>query len=305
MTVSTIDSGARVLLTVDDVRRFKRDLRLTTAAIGRLEAERESLAKKLEAASLFLDVNAIDEAGTEEATTPIPVSSPSRPAGEAVRPPTSGPRQQRVHRSGEPTWKDVVLHCVESADIGVPYAEMRAFALASPLGERLRASDKGYHNSIGRLAREGTIVRRYGRLFTPAAFERFLAAVDKGQASTTIPQPMAHSPMGEAILTIVDSHPGELNGKAVIDELRKNPEFDAALTPHETGAYNIIARLVRREQIVRRDDGLLVPGRNFPRDRGNPPLRNGALNGHAASAPSAGEVAPSPNNDPPSSRLVG
>jgi hypothetical protein len=189
--------------------------------------------------------------------------------------------------------------------MGLPYAELRSAVLASPLGPKLIQSDKGYHNALSRAAQAQEIIRDHGRVFTPAAFQRFMAAVERGEASTTVPQPIAHSPMGEAILKIVGANPGKLNGKGVIGELRKDAEFNAALTPHETGAYNIIARLVRRGQIIRRDDGLILPGRNFPRDiAGVGSDENRAPNGDAAGALEAGEVGASPNENRPGLRLI-
>jgi hypothetical protein len=306
MTASSHTMPEGVLLTTEHIRRWEEGLRRIDDEIDRLSSNRKLLEQKLAAAALFYDVSEDRDDGGHHRTSEETFESAGDlpPTVNGATPETQ--KDTRRRNGDEPTWAEIVIEAVKSADMGVTYAEMRSFAAASALGAKLEISDKGYYNAISRLAKGGDIVRKHGRLFTQEAFRRFIKAVEEGQASTTIPQPIAHSPMGEAILTIVKQQPGKLNGKGVIGELRRDPEFDAALTPHETGAYNVIARLVRREQIVRRDDGLLIPGRNFPQDRGTyMPLRNGALDGHAASAPSAGEVAPSPNNDPPSFRLVG
>jgi hypothetical protein len=261
-------SPARVVLTVDDVRQWKADLLATTARINELSETRAELERKLAAAALFIDLDSVEaDAGGDVAASsgalPEPVAEPSPiPASAAL------PMVLSAERRRPPTamkWADVVLEGVSAADLGLTYAEMRKFASKSSLGERLEQSDKGYHNAIGRLARSGEIIREHGRLFTPDAYKRFMKAVEAGEATTTVVQPMAYSPMGEAILNIVAAQPGALNGKGVITELRRNPEFNAALTPHETGAYNIIARLVRRKHLARRDDGTLLPGPSFPR----------------------------------------
>lgn len=109
--------------------------------------------------------------------------------------------------------------------------------------------------------------------------------------------------MGEAILKIVGASAGVLS-KQVIVELRKNPEFNAALTPHQTGAFNIIARLVKRRQILRRDDGGLEAGPEFPKElMGVTPHVVGAPNGNATGAPKTDRDYPSlPFSQPATAR---
>lgn len=283
MTVTITHSASGVLLTIADVRRWEDDVRRIDDEISRLTAERAEVKKMLDAASLF-----IGRAPEPVSTEVEPVSPPEEhdSVDEAASPPEELVMNGIVlaEHIKEGTWASTVLNIVRPAEKGLTYAEVREAALASPLGPKLRKSDKGYHNSIGRLARSGVLVREHGRLFTPEAYERFKAAVAIGEMSAVVPQPFVHSPMGEAILHIVQDRPGII-GKEIIGELRKDAEFNATLTPHETGAYNIIARLVKRRQIVRRDDGGCIPGPDFPRHLiGRKSEGDEALNGYAASA---------------------
>ncbi len=273
MPIAFSPSLNRVVLTVDDVRQWKADLWATTARMAELGTLRDELERKLAAAALFVDVDAVElddleiaaDDNSDNTGESLDHIEKANDAPGSVALPMTLPARRRRSRAGS-TWADIVLEGVSEADLGLTYAEMRKFASESSLADKLEQSDKGYHNAIGRLARSGEIIRQHGRLFTPEAYRRFLEAVDSGEATTTVAQPMAYSPMGEAILDIVAARPGELNGKAVITELRRDPEHNATLTPHETGAYNIIARLVRREHLVRRDDGTLLPGPSFPRN---------------------------------------
>ena len=290
MTVTIHHEPTGVLLTMDDVRRWKSELREIGANMEKLQARADDLTRKLSAAALFLDVRAV----SDDAPDQVPAVAEEE---DALKDEAQGATLVRVRRrrriSVGLTWAEVVKRAVEGAEIGMTYAEMRKFAASSELGPKLEMSDKGYHNAIGRLARDGVIVREHGRLFTHKAYQRFMKEVAEGRQSTVVPMPLAHSPMGEAILKIVQAQPG-ITGKATIAELRKNPEFNATLTPHQTGAYNIIARLAKRRQIVRRDDGGIIPGPDFPKDLLGPMSDgNGALNGKAASAPFAREVAAS------------
>lgn len=300
MTELPAPDAPKVLLTLEHVAQWKADLLRNTARIAELGEENALIERRLAAASVFLDIESVPPASPVKGASEVIEKDLGLFVDEAM--PVKA-RRKRKHKG--PIWADVVLDAVNSAPMGLTYAEMRQVAHNSALGPKLAQSDKGYHNAIGRLARNGEIVREHGRLFTREAYERFMAAVDAGEATTTVPQPFAYSPMGEAILDIVAKCPATLNGKGVINELRKDAEFNAALTPHETGAHNIIARLVRREQIVRRDDGTLIPGRNFPKDRGIAPQRNEAPSGITAGASEAGEAATSPNDTQSISRMIG
>jgi len=283
MTGTITHSPQGVLLTIADVQRWEVDVRRLDDEISRLTAAKAEVEKMLDAASLF--IGRVAEPAVAEAES---AASPDDEDEGAEHAPSSDELVLNsivlAEHLKEGTWASTVFNIVKPAEIGLTYAEVREATLRSPLGPKLRKSDKGYHNAIGRLARSGLLIREHGRLFTPEAHDRFKAAVVAGEVSAVVPQPFVHSPMGEAILRIVHDRPGII-GKAIIGELRHDPEFNATLTPHETGAYNIIARLVKRRQIVRRDDGGCVPGPEFPRDLiGRKLGRDEALNGRAVSA---------------------
>lgn len=308
MAVKINLDSQRILLTVADLRRWTTELHDIDEQIERLSDERTALARKLNAVSVLFDgieqaVGDVEDNGEGDSrpSNHEPVVVPQSIARSSKLP--SGRRRRR--RADGPTWVSVILEGIQLSQKGLTYRQMREFAEKSPLSAKLAQSDKGYHNAISRLARDGVIIREHGRLFTPEAYKRFMADVEDGVASTSIPMPFAHSPMGEGILQIVLKKQG-INGKSVIGELRKNPEFNATLTPHETGAYNIIARLVKRRQIIRRDDGGLIVGPDFPKDLfGQTPERDEALNGQAASASVAGEAATSPIENQTILRLIG
>ena len=130
-----------------------------------------------------------------------------------------------------------------------------------------------------------------GRHFSPEARRAYGEKVEAGEVDDEAPVVGAYSPMGEAILDLVWKYKdsGGIVGKDVINQLRTDDEFNATLTPHNTGAYNIMARLVRRKQINRLEDGACLPGPKFPKRNpkskwlGGAPL-NGHRSGHEVSA---------------------
>lgn len=265
-SMNTSSSGTardEVLLTAADLLEWQKQIENIDNQMRALGQEREFFAKKLSAAREFIAfvkgdtsfVN-VDNVGNMPATA---IVDPNAVAATAK-------------------WRDAIMTWLRAAPLGLTYAELRNLIDQSPLRQRFIESEKGYYNAISRLAGHGEIVKHNGRLFTPSSFKAFKEAVDKGQIDDDKPVPTsAYSPMGEAILQIVRDQPG-IVGKDVIAELRKDPEFNATLTPHSTGAYNIIARLVKRHQLIRRDDGQIYPGTKFPKELGAP-------NGSTASAP--------------------
>lgn len=241
---------------------------MLTAAIARwrsevaqLDKRRETVAEKIGAAEKLLALI------SSEPQLSLVVGG--EPPGKDTSQPTlfsETPPWRRIDLPADVKWIDAIRTWISAAPLGVTHPELRAQIDAHPaLSTRFTQSDKGYYGSIARLAAKREIIKHNGRLFTPDAFERFKGEVAAGKVEDEPPVTTAHSPMGEAILDIVGrSAPGGILGKDIINELRRDPEFNAALTPHHTGAYNIIARLVKRNQILRRDDGLCLPGIKFP-----------------------------------------
>lgn len=269
-----------------DIERWEADVRETSEQIEHLIARREVAQKRIDAAKTLVELMP-EEPDQLEAQVEAPVRiGPTKKDVPAAAP----VKRNRVVSSA---WQDTIHAIVKKAEMGLTFAELRERLMASPIREKMEHSTKGYHNALSRLDRKKKIVRQYGRVFTPAAHRRFEQALQEGTVTADAPQPFAHSPMGEAILRLVGTRPGIVS-REIIAELRKNPEFNAALTPHKTGAFNIIARLARRKQITRRDDGGLVTGPQFPQELlGRSPDGVGAPNGESASAPKADRDYPS------------
>jgi hypothetical protein len=272
----------QVLLTLGDIRQWEENVRALTVKIDELTSERAAQIQRLEwVARMFPGMVELPSEYTSAAAPEIPQAS-----GDA----TKGRRPSVLI-----AWEREILDFVSRFDRGCTYADLRAHLLASPLADDLRRSTKSYERSMHKLAGRGAIERGYGRVFTPEAFVAF----EKEARESGVPpvvQPFSRSPMGEAILKIVHAAPG-LRNKQIIAELRKSSEFDAALTPNEGTAYNIIARLARRQNIVKSDHGGAFPGPNFPYDLlGLEPNENEAPNGYAAGASEAGEGATSSND---------
>jgi hypothetical protein len=238
---------------------------VTTADAARWRAE--SRRKREEARKLIESADADDKlADVAEKLFDLLEGSSSRPAEFEPLPPA--PIKQNVvalqpTRRPEPfslvsfdateSFVSAVRKLVFSADLGIAPHEAKSVLAKTPLSERLGQSDKGFYHAIDRLAARNEIIRHNGRMFSPVAYERFKKAVAAGEIKDEAPRIASHSPMGEAIMAIVRANPG-ISGGSIIIKLREDPEFDAALTPHNSGAYNVIARLVLRRQLRKTGD---------------------------------------------------
>lgn len=179
-----------------------------------------------------------------------------------------------------------VLAVIQSAPPPIAPYQVKEKLAEGEIGERIRASDKGFYNAISRLAQRGQIKKHNGWLFTPEGLHTYLSKVKAGEIVDEKPTVPTRSPMGDMILEFIQGHPGATSGE-VISFLKTAPEMDAALNPNTTVAYNIISRLTQRNQIIKRD-GKLYP---LASEAKEPPTDIG-------SGSDASEVAPSLSFDP-------
>jgi hypothetical protein len=261
-------------VSVGDVDAWRAEIAELDTRLLEITARRERLKQRIEAAgALFalLDApappTAVADAGpvAEDADESLrqaggcaSESGGSRSSGAETDENEEESNSETQQAKG-PTFVSAVTEGVYAAESGVVPYQLKAALLRTDLAERLTESDKGFYHAIDRLARRGVIIRYKGRLFSPDALDRFKAMVAAGLLRDEVPKPPSHSPMGDAILQIVAMKPG-IGGGHIIAKLKENPEFAAALTPHSTGAFNVISRLTKRRQIVKVERGYFVPG---------------------------------------------
>lgn len=261
--------------TASQVARWDQRLGEIEAQQNGLQTERANILEKKQAALKLLEL--VDSPIDAKPTVIEPAAPPDGAQRKRARDPVAG-------ITAKSSWISAVNLHVYAAPLGLTMAELRDEIENGPLAKKFRASSKGYYHALTRLAQRQELVRHNGRVFSPNAYKEYQRKVRAGElADETPPHHNAYSPMGEAILDIVAANPG-IAGKQIIQELRTDPEFNATLTPHQTGAFNIIARLVRRKQIARFDDGTCHPGPKMEkRDPRSAWLRRSPLMGQSAS----------------------
>jgi hypothetical protein len=237
----------QVLLTTDQVAQWRDRIRQIADSIITLEREREALHRKLEMVSeLFGDqvLKAQDDGVPGAATRKTkhrPISFP-----------------QEIRR------------VVESADGSVTYAELRDRLMQGQMVEALRTSDKGFYHGIARLQKQGKIVNHKGHLFSAVAFAKHMSDVKSGRKEDIAgPSVGRSSPMADAIIGFLAERSDGAQGPEIIAFLKKDDRFTDTLTKNNTGAYNVLARLLSRGEIRKNERTYYPLKENEPPEGGS------------------------------------
>lgn len=243
-----------VAVTGADVETWRDEVDRIAEQARQLEERRVKLVALIEAASALF--NLLDEPVIVDEQGVGGDQPASGGAQEHVQEGASDQEQETdpdLNTGSNGTFVSAVRDAVYTASEGIAVWELKRTIADGPLGARLDKSDKGFHHAVSRLTGRGIIVRHNSKLFSPDGLRKFLERVAAGlSVDSEAKTPMAYSPMGEAVKKIVSDQPGIAGGE-LIRKLKQDPEFAAALNPHTTGAYNVIARLVSRGQISKRD----------------------------------------------------
>lgn len=210
--------------------------------------------------------------------------------GDETAPPPLRATVQRVVRG---TWTTAILQVAQEHPMGVSYDDVRDALPQSLKDQVARGNNKAFYGSMRRLEEDGLVVRFNSHLFTTEGFEAFkkTAAYDslsrKGSARRG-------SPISDATKQFLAEN-GPSKALAIKEHLCKIPEFRGPIKRNSSALYNILKRLVDRDEIIHDKENSLF----FL------PNENEAPSGYAAGASETGEVAASPIENQPSLRLIG
>jgi hypothetical protein len=233
-----------------------------TSLLAEAGRQRGEAARKRALATMGRDLQALSRAPVEELPTQLMAPNGSTSATWSGRPPlvmrTSG--RGRPH---EGSWGEAVSRWIYAAPRGLSAADLRErIAADETFSARIAVSDKGYYHALARLKASETITLHKGRYYSPQALADHLAAVERGEAADEPVSVERPSPMGEAILDLVAANRDGVTGPQIVSALVTDEQF-ASLRKYNTGAYNVIARLESRQQIVRKE-GVCRPGPKMP-----------------------------------------
>lgn len=138
---------------------------------------------------------------------------------------------------------------VERSEDGATYEDIREAILQSPLGNKLRKSDKGFYHALARGKQKGSLVEYNGFIFTPEHLKTFRKKVAAGIKEDRAVAPALGSPLMDALMETIAKNPGII-AKEVIAAIRGAKDRQGReLIKNEGSAYNAIARLKQRGEI--------------------------------------------------------
>jgi hypothetical protein len=247
----------RGLVAASQIKQWEREYSALGKQAQKLEQEREVIKRMIDAARSLSPRDGGDSPkvrrkrrGLVKRRTP---AAPVFKSSTTVTPPPGVTPKRRAFRPERSEWKVIIREITLTSNHPVPYSEAREEILKSHLAEKLKQSDKGFYNAISKLRKAGEIVAHRGHLFSPAAFSKFKADLDAGLIRDIKIANVAHrSPMGEAVDQMMRSRPNGAESGHIIWELRKNPEFAAAIEKNKTHPYNVLSRMVRLGELIKK-----------------------------------------------------
>ena len=211
----------------------------------------------------------------------------------SASPPASQPSatRARLSKPARGEWNPLISMIALTSDRPVSYPEAREEIrrLRPDLAEHMDQTEfKGFYHAIRRMTKSGEIVSYKGHIFAPDLFRKFKADLDAGLINDIdVPNAAYRSPVGEAILAILERRRAGAESGHLIWELQKDPELAAVITRNKSHAYNVIKRLKDRGQIINRGKRYFHAS---PRTEA-PPNAEGASNrtGEGGASPNPGQ----------------
>ncbi|HEY5065371.1 MAG TPA: hypothetical protein VIJ04_11205 [Xanthobacteraceae bacterium] len=250
----------RGLVGLTQIRKWERE----HAALGRqarkIESRQDDIKALIDAAKAVIQRDRVQERAPYGRRRKSLVRRPARvaapkaaPAAEAITATAEAPRKIDRRRQSKSEWKTIIREVALTSDHPVPYAEARDEIMKTHLAEKLQKSEKGFYHAISKLSKAGEIVAYKGHLFSPELFTKFTTDLAAGLVRDLKFPNVAHrSPMGDAVKTMMQSRPNGAESGHIIWELRKNPEFAAIIEKNKTHPYNVLARLTKTGELVKR-----------------------------------------------------
>jgi hypothetical protein len=244
--------------TVAEVARWKSGLSKIQARIKGLSARADQYIALIAAAEPMAPARQMTAVKAPKSPRIKVAAKAKKGRPKKVKPPAEDapqlPLKRRKQRKGA-TWTSVIHTILTEAGRGLLHTELRAEVVKTDLAERLSKSDKGFYGGIAKLAdqKPPLLIKHKGRLFAPATYHRFMADVAAGRVPDL--EDIQHignaSPFRDAILDLMKRFDDGATSAEIIQGLRQNPALVGTLQRHQTHVYNVLSRLVEREELTK------------------------------------------------------
>lgn len=258
--------SSRAILTASDIKKLEDDFARMNGELAELDRKRADIERRRgEAASRLGKIRELLTAlGLEDrlslSSTPHNRETVPAPLFDEHDGSDGG---SASHRS---PWIPTILGALRAGQYeSLTSTELRSAIEAGPLANLLSVSDKGYYHSIRRLALRGDITKKHGRIFTKVGLKAYEEAVKNGSAAPPGPAVAGFakkSPMAEAILEYLSKRDGGIRTSEIVTHLMLDPRFSGPVGRNKSSAYNVLARLESRGQLVRHGTGMWSMPRN-------------------------------------------
>jgi hypothetical protein len=273
--MTTAPMPSEVLLTTahvaamrDEYARAEKELADLDRRREEIEARREAAKAKLTQIEALLSLLGITSPTVDKEAAGEPPSSPVEEVAE--------PRPSRRGKGKRVGWADHVLAALKGGPFqSLTHPDLRAAIMEGPLADNLRESEKGYYNALARLQKSGEVAKEGARLFTREGLSLYKQAKANGEIDESFVSSFRPSPMADSILLFVEKEGPYVTAAAIVAHLKADHRFAGVVGRNPTAAYNVLARLIQRGQLVKGDGGYSVPEMNEAPANAEAPLNPG------------------------------
>lgn len=194
-------------------------------------------------------------------------------------------RGQSTVRKGLLTWPRIIEEAVRNSGTGIRQRDLLDSIRSGRHGKRLTDSESGYYNAIQKVLKRKSITKRGEWLFTPAQHDEYLRKLDAGEIEDYADVEEFGSPSAAEAVRFATAEPGAKSIE-IIKHIWAVQDAAKEQRQSKTSLYNVLARLVEQQKLVKDDRGGFHPFKE-----------NEAPSGEPAGAPEAGEVGASPDDN--------
>ena len=252
------------LISTAELQRWRVERDRLESVIAKLHGQKEAIDRLIAAAEKLVDTT---EAGALH--HPIAAAKTEFPKPKLGVRSSGGRKKPRLL-----SWTGTILSILDRYDRGASYDQLKEEIGKTRLAGRLAQSDKGFYGGVAKVADRNELVKHKGWLFSRGNFDRLQRAIRDGREDDVeeLVTPARGSPMGNEVLRVVRSaHPRGVPTSEVIERLREHPDFGASVRKNATAGYNVLARMVKRGELLKDENKIL----RLPQDENEPRAREG------------------------------
>lgn len=239
------------MLTTNQLKQWKTEYERLKEEILEKESRCSALAQLIKAGEAFLPQQSfnLDDPITPPKTQPKQTKVNSESLNKRITHDKKAPvSKKRV------TWTETIEKILQDADKPLKNAEIKEKIKTTPLASKLETADKSFYGAILKLENQDRAVKYKGYLFSPSAYLRFDRNLKNGLIEDLPDNSYSkESPLGEEVKNILSEN-GGITAAEIKDYLLKNIQFEKSIRRNHTYIYNVLKRLLEKDEIVKEEE---------------------------------------------------